>query len=335
LDRKQLKLKKHNGSIRGELYKGIEWNGAPNFEKLIPYDNNELLWNGFEYKHPEEEINWKNIYDFVNYVMNEPDDNFYPTYQSRFEINNLVDYFIFLNLLRAKDNTGKNIFVAKYKKNDPYFYSPWDLDGTFGTIWDGSLENRTDDIRSNRFYDRLWKDYSDSGFRARLSKRWSELRNTTIRQAGLMEMFQKNHDYLKKNGIYKKELIAFPECQMNEAYLNSDHLAYMSDWIANRLKFLDDNFILAGSGISAEETATVKIYPNPATDFIYINTGTLPAQTLQVRIYDVSGKLIKQTEFNDTENKTPQIPVHDMEKGIYFIQLSAGTICLSEKVVIN
>lgn len=44
VDRKQLKLKKYNGSIRGELYKGDSWGGAVTFTELPAFYNNTEYW---------------------------------------------------------------------------------------------------------------------------------------------------------------------------------------------------------------------------------------------------------------------------------------------------
>src|SRR5690606_38679473 len=63
VNRKQLKLKKHNGNIRGELYKGVGV-GANTFTAVPPYDNYVLKWGEFEYKHPDEETDWSNLHGF-------------------------------------------------------------------------------------------------------------------------------------------------------------------------------------------------------------------------------------------------------------------------------
>src|SRR5690606_26300399 len=189
IDRKQLKLKNHNGSIRGELYKGDTW-GATTFTSLPPYDNTSDYWGGWEYKHPEEEINWSNLYDFTNFVINGNDIDFYAQYQDKLQVDNMVDYFIFLNVLRATDNTGKNLYLAKYTTNEPYFYVPWDLDGTFGIIWDGSQENITTGLLTNGLYNRLWTDCQNNGFREKLQARWNSVKQTIFNHDFLMNMFE-------------------------------------------------------------------------------------------------------------------------------------------------
>ncbi len=269
VNRKQLKLKKHNGTIRGELYKGVSW-GASTFLYVYPYDNKSLIWSGFEYKHPEEEINWSNIHGFVNFVVNTPNQNFYADYKNRFEFNNLVDYYIFLNLLRATDNAGKNIYIAKYDTNDKYFYVPWDLDGSFGTIWDGTNDNTTNDLLSNGFYQRLIKDFSPDGFKKAVKDKWLKLRSDVVTQDYLMSLFNTNHDSLVTNGVYEREIMAWPTYKHDAENLN-----YMSSWIKNRLAYLDVKFVDESEAtltVSASAVNVSKIASN--TNSVNVNSNT-------------------------------------------------------------
>nr|GFB93826.1 hypothetical protein [Tanacetum cinerariifolium] len=104
IDRKQLKLKKYTNTIKGELYKGAYWDDAVLFTSLPDFDNKSPYWGGFEYKHPEEYTDWKNLYDFVRFVETSSDAEFVKQYPSKFDLQNAVDYYIFMNVLRATDN---------------------------------------------------------------------------------------------------------------------------------------------------------------------------------------------------------------------------------------
>ncbi len=151
IDRKQLKLKKYNGTIRGQLFKGVSW-GASTFSSAPPFDNGSRIWSGFEYEYPDEVTDWSDLYEFLDFVVHAPEFAFLDEFPARFDTDNAVDYFIFLNLMHATDNAGKNIYVALYDTGTPYFHVPYDPDGTFGMYWDGSIENITDDLLLNGFY---------------------------------------------------------------------------------------------------------------------------------------------------------------------------------------
>jgi len=72
----------------------------------------------------------------------------------------------------------------------------------------------------------------------------------------------------------------------------------------------------------------IRVYPNPAIDFIYIYT---PIDT-RVRMYDVSGKVwCKNEEVFDSE----AIPVNDLPTGIYFLELSFNRKKIVKKILVN
>lgn len=314
VNRKLLKLKKHNGKIRGELYKGDQWGGSTTFSALTSYDNNNLFWGGFEYKHPKEETDWGNLYNLTNFIINDSNNNFIDSYKSKFEVNNAVDYFIFLNVLRATDNRGKNLYIAKYNNNEPYFYVPWDLDGTFGTIWNGQHENITNDLLSNGLYDRLMNDCSTDGFREKLNLRWSELRRTIITHSNLMSMLTDNYNLLKENGVYERENIAWPDYNANE-----NELEYISTWLMDRLAFLDLKF---SENCSTLDVATFDkvfqtvVYPNPTSDFV--NVSLFDKVNFTMFLYDMTGKLIWKKH---SESNQEQISLKDLTKGVYYLKI--------------
>ena len=66
--------------------------------------------------------------------------NFAAQYEERLDVSSLIDYFIFINLLSAYDNTGRNVFWGIYNVNltllPKFIIQPWDLDGTLGRTWD-------------------------------------------------------------------------------------------------------------------------------------------------------------------------------------------------------
>ncbi|RFP66793.1 T9SS C-terminal target domain-containing protein [Hymenobacter lapidiphilus] len=319
IDRKQLKLKKYSKDITGELYKGDSWGPATVFSGLPDFDNGSETWGGFEYKHPEEKIDWTRLHDFVGFVRNSSEQEFLATYRQKFDLKNAVDYYLFLNLTRATDNTGKNLYIAKYKQGEPYFYVPWDLDGVFGTDWKADNINITNDLLSNGFYDRLWQDRSATGFRATLRARWTELRQTIITEEHIMGKFRANLDQLQRNAVYEREQLAWAGF---EPAAMSTQLDYTATWLANRLRFLDATFgapfgIVTTAPVAAAGRLT--LYPNPSNDFITVETGAAGATELMLR--DLTGRVVLQTTLHGPQ---PRLDVRQLPKGLYVATLHAG-----------
>ncbi len=315
IDRKQVKLKKHNGSIRGELYKGISW-GASTFSQISPYNNDSLIWSGFEYEHPEEEVNWANIYDFVSFVINSSDTDFEANYQSYFSQENAINYFIFLNLARLTDNTGKNVYIGKYKQNEPYFFIPWDLDGSFGVIWDGSNENITDDLLTNRFFTRLLQDCNSNGFYTKLQNRWNELRQDRLTHQNIMSLFMSNYNYLEENGVYEREEIAWEDYSFP-----TNQLSYMNEWLTNRLDYLDNLFTQPCGSLSLikNEKNDLIIYPNPTSSTIHLHSNS----NQSYRIKNAIGQIVLEGDLFAGENS---IDIEYFEAGLYIMEANSGLI---------
>lgn len=327
VDRKQLKLKKHNNGIVGELYKGSDWGGAVTFTALPPFDNASETWGGFEYKHPEEEISWTNLYNFVDFVKNSSDQEFFSTYKQKFELRNAVDYFILMNLLRAADNTGKNLYIAKYKKGEPYYYVPWDLDGVFGTDWTGTNTGLVEDILSNGFYDRLQLDCSPNGFRDQLRIRWAALRQSVITQESIMARFTANNQFLLRNNVYEREQRTW------EGYeASSTQLDYTASWLSARLRYLDGRFGAACAPLAAtaaKQPTLVKLYPNPATDLLTVE-GEAAAYELTLR--DLQGRVMLQTSLR---GQLKQVSTAHLPRGLYVATIQSSTQLKTEKVLLR
>lgn len=329
VDRKQLKLKKSDNKIRGELYKGISWGGACTFDLLPDYNNETDVWGGLEYEYPEK-IYWDNIYAFVDFVINETDEQFYSKYQSFFNIDNAVDYFIFLNLLRATDNMGKNIYIAKYDAGQQYFYIPWDLDGTFGIMWDGCRDNVTNDLLTNGFYRRLWHDCSKNGFREKLKAKWEHLRDSVVTIEKLTGTFQNNYDYLNESGVYQREVLVWDSCSPGP-----QDLQYMFQWIEKRLEYLDSRFSekceqskIVNRNIKKRQI--FKCYPNPVSSIAKFDFQS--DNLFQVSIFDNKGRLLLSDILN---NKKRQICVDKLAAGIYYLKVRSDGVNRAEKIIIQ
>ncbi|WP_298536986.1 CotH kinase family protein [uncultured Algibacter sp.] len=313
VDKKQLKLKSYKDEIRGELYKGVSW-GASTFSSLPDYDNESRIWSGYEFKYPKEDdiTNWENLYQFTDFVINSSETNFTNSIWDRFDQGNYIDYFLFLNLIRATDNTGKNIYLAKYKTDEPYFYVPWDLDGCFGTIWNGEHQNITNDILSNGFFTRV-TNIDPNAILATIAKKWFDYRNNNFSNDYLSDLISENYNFLQENRIYERESIVYS----NYAFSSVD-LLYIQNWLTNRLTYLDTYF---GNVLSNKEHAysNKSIHPNPVKDIAYINS-TDNLINKNYKIYNNLGQLVSTGVINNN-----YISFEHLKSGIYFLKIAGNS----------
>jgi hypothetical protein len=315
IDRKQLQIRTFNGNIRGELYLGVDWHGAVMFDSIQPYDNSERYWAGYNKEYPSEITNWGNLYDLKDFVINSNDQVFKSQYAARFDENSALDYLLFINIARANDNRGKNMYVARYTTNSRYFYVPWDLDATFGMQWDGQRDSTNDWIIGNAFVFRLMEDCDDGSFAYKLKQRWNTLKATTLSHEHIMKKFEKYHNYLKSNGVFMREELAWEDYQYSE-----EHLHYTSDWLQKRIQNLDlrfNNLCIPVNNEHEEDGTTTLIFPNPAEDIITIKSNK-KAEAQSIILYDLTGKqLMKQANISETNT----ISVKHLKPGYYFIKV--------------
>lgn len=236
VDRKQLKLKKYDEGIRGELFKGQSHGDGVNFYGVEPFDNSTLEWSGYETKYPDEvgEFDWTNVQAFVDFVVNSEKSVFDAGIANWVDIQNAVDYYLFMNMTFAQDNNGKNLYTARYDVGSPYVFVAWDMDGTFGNEWTGLRFDDTSFILSNGLFDRL---ITSPGFVAELKTRWAVLQTSSLSAASLKKLLGDNFDYLKANGVYQRETLD-EELPFNYSDTEID---FINSWIDSRITFLDNH----------------------------------------------------------------------------------------------
>lgn len=330
MDRKQLGLRKYNGTLRGLLFKG-NGPGAPTFDTLPGYDNALDTWDNYEWVYPNENdtlYDWSALYNFTNFVMNATDMAFYTQYNTMFNVQNAIDYFLFINVLQAMDNMGRNLFVARYKKSSEFLYMPWDLDAIWGLDTDGSQTNDATGFMTNGFYDRLLNDCNDNGFVAMAQDRYNALRETILNREHIMELVMEEYGVLLESGAYEREHEAWPEFTVDESQLD-----YMSDWLDARFAYLDAEINTAcGTWNSDEiaETSEVEVFPNPAKD--RINIRFAEAKESNIRIYDMTGRLVYSTT---SAAQALAIPAQGLRSGIYTVLVQQQGNQFTKRLVIQ
>ncbi len=92
--------------------------------------------------------------------------------------------------------------------------------------------------------------------------------------------------------------------------------------ISNEFEYFIDNIKLEGpaSVFNAENKMSLGIYPNPSNESFFIPTQKAAAD---VRINDISGKLIQEIRLNAGEK---EVSTSQLANGVYFVELNVGNI---------
>ncbi|MDO6598132.1 CotH kinase family protein [Oceanihabitans sp. 2_MG-2023] len=243
VDRKQLKLKKNKANIiHGELYKAHSYKGGPGFTKSpAEYNNIFPHWNGWKTEYPfiDYTSDFSNLSAFTNLVVHASDKDFSQRIETNIHIENAIDYYLMVNIIRASDNMGKNYYLGKYDILEPYFFVPWDLDGVMGIIQDGKRERGVNQILSNGLFDRLLEN-NPNEYKAKMKSRWFTLRENAFSKEALLGSITKIYDRFTVEKIYEREQLIWIN-KLNDLP-NTDHYEYLENWIEERLTNLDEYF---------------------------------------------------------------------------------------------
>lgn len=221
------------------LYKTTAWgDGTTTFEQLnsnMPHHSNS--WDGWEQKYPipKNRIHWAPLHQLRDFIINENDHNFSTQINTFIDLDLFIDYYIFLNLTSAFDNTGKNIIWVRQNATAPFFITPWDLDGSLGQFWDGSPTNTTT-ILSNHLFDRLLQTNSNN-FKQRLKNRWFLLRGNVFSSSHLNSIYDNNFAE-----IGTSDILFWENLKWNSHIDIAQQQYYIINWTQDRLLFLDDYF---------------------------------------------------------------------------------------------
>ena len=316
VDRKQLRLKKRDGArVRGELYKGSDHLPGTDFTSGQERpDHQSENWSGWEWKYPNEGgIDWNNLLDFHRFVTESSDEEFATGIAGRVRLDNVVDNLLFVNLLGMIDNSHRNVYLARYDDTEPYFFIPWDFDGSWGNSPRGVFIEKAGFWHANGLTRRLTK-LNPDGFNERLCERYRELRaNGLYHPDSLIQRLHTAIATLRADNVYARERLAWPRGPVGTELL----ITRSEEWIRSRVRFMDDyvcSLSLRPSAYRPEEAFIV--YPNPASGFIVIEQQSGFVEPV-FTVRDALGRMMVRS----LSSIRFVIDIGDWPPGMYYVQL--------------
>lgn len=355
MDRKQLKLKKFvpaaqsttgENEVHGVLYKSNQWtyevfmgheSNDDNDNKQVIYPHKKVsdyknilgkeTWCEYEFKYPDyedEAVEWRPLHDAANMVATSFILNI-DSVKSRFDYPMLRDYYLFIDLLLATDNHGKNLFWYAYDtqgpEGDKLSLAPWDLDGTFGQDWDGVITN-TKDVTLD--FDTYIKNYehgqfaifdlikSRSEWQQDLKDRYAELRIK-----GVISGDSIANRFANYASLFEASLADQREQNMWSKTYHSRHkdiqggATYAESWIRRRVNWLDQKYGF-DAAVTAVNEAKAEAYFAALGGVGCISVNAGKAQS--VRIYNIAGQLVRNAQVGSGVTTINGIPA-----GIYVV----------------
>ena len=283
MDRKELKLKKYddiNQEFHGQLWKVSSWDKAQFWNIDKDYDNTKETWHAFETKYPDfEDVNptdYTHLYNAINFVANSNDEIFKKEVSEYFDIPVLIDYQIFLEVLKPIDNCGKNMYWGIYDvaRDKKLTLAIWDLDASVGQDWHCSTPLHPDYVSPDtelgikeafNLYTRL-STLNVDNYNQKVADRYHELRKTYFSEENLISKYQSYYDMLVKSGAASREESKWSKDSDIGGYpLNFEkEIEYIKNWIIERLKYLDTTQFPTINGIQKaqylKQTKTTQTY---------------------------------------------------------------------------
>lgn len=326
VDRKQLKLKKletdpasGTQTLHGSLYKSVDWSyevfmGHESDSRYLPkrtptafYNNSgKEDWCGYEVKYPdyeEEPVDWEPLWNAINFVATAGDEDFNSNLTNYFDYPVLKDYYLFIELMLATDNHGKNMFFYNYDQQGEtekgkIGIAPWDLDGTWGRRWDGS--SRLTEAGQD-FTTFLWDNEHGTHtlfirlaasdyilWDLALKDRYAQLRTTYFDEDALKDRFTAYSELFAESGAAARE-----EGRWNIYHSDiAGDVDYITGWIHDRLAYLDEQYgytpPVVSDGVGYVSDDHVGVRGGRGCIIVHASGGGVT-----VRVYSVSGQLVR------------------------------------------
>lgn len=350
IDRKQLKLKKYKETdaepVRGCLYKSSQWSysvlmghepAQNSYPKTHPqsYYNSQMEWDNWEMKYPDledgEQIDWGPLYNAVDFVATSSNTNFRTYVERYFDMPVVRDYYLFVELLLATDNHGKNMYWYCYNRNNTLTaglgkkavrmsFCPWDLDGTWGRRWNGTSYYTT---ASKNYVEHLWnyengeltlykrlKEIDYKSWTDSLALRYALLRQGAFHEDSLMARFSHYREAFAASGADKRETERWVKTDVGQLDFDEEDL-FLREWIHERLVYLDEQYDIENV------LNTVKV-ENARTWFsLSGGQGRLLIETqqpLRTMLYNAAGQAVRRLDIPAGVTEINGLP-----KGLYVV----------------
>ena len=350
IDRKQLDLKKFvpaalsptgRDEVHGVLYKGKQW-GYEIF--MGHYEDNEYLagndprtyynrlgdenWCNYDFKYPDyetEAVEWKPLYDAVKFVATSSQNEFDTHLAEYFDFPVLRDYYLFLDVLLATDNHGKNVYFFAYDQasasDRKLSLAPWDLDAILGINWqsdytrptpDWDLDDylRTYEHGQHTLFIKL-RNSTRIPWKTLLARRYAELRPNHFNKDSLIARVTRYADLFAASQADQREEAKWEKYNGGWHANLQEGARFITDWLDERIDVLDRKYGYDPIAASVNE-AVADSYFQVRGDSRAILVTCGRAQLLP--LYHVSGRVVRTVQLHEGDNRITAV-----EPGIYIL----------------
>ncbi len=148
-----------------------------------------------------------NFNRLVNFINNSSDEEFVRDFENYLNKDATLNYLVMIYLVEGIDNTGKNMMLLTYNNGRTWYPCLYDLDSTWGTWTDGTLnesykilpEDEIADHSTNNLFLRMIKTMPDE-----VSSRWFELRKDIFSKENILNEFKSFKESIPEESLEKE-----------------------------------------------------------------------------------------------------------------------------------
>ena len=218
---------------------------------------------------------WNNA---ISFVMNNDGENFKTGLSNYFDVNSLIDYYIFAYFSCGLDSMGKNQIYTTYD-GTKWYANMYDMDSTWGMYWNGQrfvsttyrcqedYESMVDGRLGNLLYQKLVKNFS-----IEIYDRYVELRKGALSIENVFTRFERFTDIIP-NDLYSED----GEIYTTIPSLTTNNIKQIRSYTQNRAKYVDtaiDTRPVPLISISLPEQASLSINRRTILRVTYTPTNT-------------------------------------------------------------
>ena len=254
IDRKQYQIEQNGGYI----YKAKGWTDACRLRGCTAPSNDDYYWNSadIEQEYPDADDgfapNFNYLEDMINFVAKSSKEDSSAKFEQNFDMNSVVDGFIFLNMIVAHDNIGRNTFwiLRNVNESKKFMHGLWDLDGTLGRTWNRFTEDPNQGWVSSgfRIYERIISE-NPANIHQKIYDRWNEIKGGALSPENFAQKVEDYANIMIASGARDREVSRWMSIDMADqprwgyatVYYNEleTEIEYMKEWWEKRLKKMD------------------------------------------------------------------------------------------------
>ena len=226
----------------GVLIKGTNWN-------KVDFDNYDTveseMFGPFEMKYPDNPKKYTEAWKVIlNKLKGYYDSELsYEALIENFYIENVANYKIFLLIIQGLDNYEyRNMYfsIANNDKDAKALITPWDLDLTFGILWDDEKKAAIKDYYSVDKIVEPFGIHGDDRTVEYYKDRWNFLIENILNKEEINKIIDYQYEYLSKANSLSRENIRNSNLELKKNVNQEEEIIKLKEWYEKRIDVIND-----------------------------------------------------------------------------------------------